>query len=332
MTPKYSIVIPVYNRPEELDELLVSLTLQHYKNFEVIVVEDGSSIPSKHIVDKYVGNIAIKYYTKENGGQGFARNYGYERANGEYLIVYDSDCIIPAEYLAVVEKHLNDDPADAFGGPDAAHPNFSILQKAISYTMTSLLTTGGIRGKKQHVGTFHPRSFNMGISREVFEKTKGYLIPFMGEDMEFSTRIVREGFRSVLIPEAFVYHKRRTSVKQFYNQLKYFGRARINISRFHSNQVRFIHLFPLFFTLGWILSLGLSAFDSPLGHFGIACYSTYLLFIFLGCLFSTSALGAAVLAPFMAIIQMFGYGYGLIYEWLRKLRGINPNTKYIEIY
>ncbi|MEQ8238421.1 MAG: glycosyltransferase [Cyclobacteriaceae bacterium] len=332
MSPKYSIVIPVYNRPDELDELLSSLTFQTFQDFEVIVVEDGSSISSEHIIEKYAAELTIYYYKKENGGQGFARNHGYERANGEYFIVFDSDCIIPTHYLEVVNNYLLENRADAFGGPDAAHPSFSLLQKAISYTMTSVFTTGGIRGRKQHIGTFHPRSFNMGISREVYDKTKGYIIPFMGEDMEFSTRIVRSGFRSVLIPSAFVYHKRRTSIMQFYKQLKYFGRARINISRFHSNQIRVIHLFPLFFTLGWIVSICLSLLDLSLGYFGLACYAVYLLFIFFGCLFTYSALGAAILAPFITLIQMLGYAYGLVYEWFRKLRGINPNTKYIDIY
>ncbi len=330
--PKYSIIIPIYNRPDELDELLTTLLDQSYTDFEVVVVEDGSTEDCLHIVKKYDQELFIQYYEKDNGGQGFARNYGYERAKGEYLIVFDSDCLIPSHYLQSVDDYLQANNVDAFGGPDAAHASFNVTQKAINHVMTSLFTTGGIRGNKKHVGTYHPRSFNMGINRRVWKETKGYIIPFMGEDMEFSTRILKSGFKTALIPEAFVYHKRRTSLVKFFKQLKYFGRARINLSRFHSGQVGVVHLFPTGFTLGIIVSTVLASFANPLQWLGVLAYSIYFGLVSLEALIKTKSLAVALLSPFAALLQLTGYGYGLVYEWVRKIRGIDPNTKYIELY
>ena len=214
--PKYSIIVPVFNRPDEIDELLASLTHQTYTNFEVLIIEDGSQLKCESQVQKYKESLNIRYFFKPNSGQGFSRNYGFERANGEWLIVFDSDCIIPEYYLSAVEGYLASHDIQAFGGPDRAHENFTLIQKAISYSMTSLFTTGGIRGSKQHIGIFHPRSFNMGIRKDVFEKTKGYMLPKKGEDIEFSIRIIENGFRTALIEDAFVYHKRRTNFGQFF--------------------------------------------------------------------------------------------------------------------
>ena len=330
--PKYSIIIPVYNRPGELAELLPTLVKQTFRDFEVIVVEDGSTISSKEVADTFKSVLTLKYEEKENGGQGFARNYGFSRAEGKYFIVFDSDCLIPPDYLKIVDDHLAQTPLDAFGGPDAAHRDFTVIQRAISQSLTSFLTTGGIRGRKQHVGAYHPRSFNMGFSRNVYEATNGYLIPFMGEDLEFSTRIIKSGFKTGLIPEAFVYHKRRTGLKAFYKQMRYFGRARINLTRFHPDQISLIHLFPLLFTLGWIMGVVLVPFSGFLSTMILACYSLYFLFVFLESLVKQRSLSVALLTPVITVVQMFGYGYGLVYEWIRKIRGINPNTPYIELY
>ena len=228
--PKYSIVIPVYNRPDEVKELLDSLLSQVFEDFEVIIVEDGSTEKSDQVIQHYQSELNIHYFFKENSGQGFARNYGFERAKGDYIIVFDSDCIIPDNYLIHVDSFLKKNTADAFGGPDKAHSSFNTLQKAISYSMTSPFTTGGIRGNKKHVGKFHPRSFNMGISKEVFDKTRGYKLTRMGEDIEFSIRIINSGFKTALIEKAHVYHKRRSSLSQFYKQLHFFGRARVNVN------------------------------------------------------------------------------------------------------
>lgn len=330
--PEFSIVIPVYNRPNEVLELLETLVEQRYTDFEVLIVEDGSTITAESIVESFQSKLNIHYFYKENEGQGFTRNYGYARAKGRYLIVFDSDCLIPPDYLQLVSDFLTKNPVDAFGGPDASHPSFTTVQKAISHVMTSIFTTGGIRGKKTHVGKFHPRSFNMGISREVFEQTKGYIIPYMGEDLEFSTRIIKSGFTTALIPEAFVYHKRRTSLSGFAKQLRYFGRARINLTRFHPEELKIIHLFPLVFTIGLIISIFLWGGGFLLGRIGVTCYLWYFLLITVEAMIKTSSLKVALLSPVMALIQLSGYGYGLVYEWFRKIRGVNPNTRYIELY
>ena len=330
--PKFSVVVPVYNRPDEIAELLETLVSQTFKDFEVVVVEDGSTVPCEQEVKSYSNRLDIKYFVKENGGQGFARNFGYEKATGDYFIVFDSDCLIPNHYLQAVNDYLQEGYVDAYGGPDSFHPTFTDLQKAISHTMTSGLTTGGLRGGKVRVGGFHPRSFNMGISREVFEKTKGYRIPFMGEDMEFSKRIIDSGFKTALFPDAFVYHKRRTSLGKFSKQLKYFGRARVNLSRFNDGQLKLIHFLPIVFSFGTLLAILLAASGFVLGYLGVGMLMVYLLAVAIGGLFKTKSLGAAVLIPLVVLIQFFSYSYGLIYEWIRKLRGIDPNTKYIELY
>jgi len=239
----FSIIIPLYNRPQEIDELLTTLTRQTYTQFEVLVIEDGSVNDAKAIVDKYANSLDVKYFFKPNEGQGFSRNYGFERAKGDFFVIFDSDCLIPEDYLEIVKDYLFEHKLDAYGGPDAAHQSFTPVQKAISYAMTSPFTTGGIRGNKKHIGQFHPRSFNMGVSREVWEKVGGFILTRLGEDIEYSIRIHEQGFKIGLIPAARVFHKRRTSFSQFYKQLHFFGRARINIYKHFPSELKLVHFF-----------------------------------------------------------------------------------------
>lgn len=315
----YSIIIPVYNRPEEIDELLQSLTHQTTKNFEVLIIEDGSEIDCKSIVEPYSTQLDLKYYYKENSGQGFSRNYGFARATGDYFIVFDSDCIVPPTYLEKVDQYLSLHPVGCWGGPDRAHPSFSPMQKAIDFSMTSIFTTGGIRGKAKRMDRFHPRSFNMGIHREVFRKTGGYKITRMGEDIEFSIRIRKSGFKIALIEDAYVYHKRRVSLKQFYDQLYFFGRARVNISRFYPDELKLVHLLPLLFTTGLVLLLPL---------FLINKYSAFILFafylIYTGLLFSSSILRTrsvvvALLSVLTSYTQLIAYAAGFLFEYSKEL-------------
>ena len=316
---KYSVVIPVYNRPDEVDELLESLTQQTYDNFEVLIIEDGSTKKCDQIVKRYAGRLDINYFYKVNTGQGFSRNFGFERAKGDYFIVFDSDCLIPSHYFQTVEEYLNNYPLDAFGGPDKAHKSFTNVQKAISYSMTSPFTTGGIRGGKKRIGTFHPRSFNMGISKEVFEKTKGYLITRMGEDIEFSIRIMECGFKSGLIEDAYVYHKRRTNFKQFYKQLHFFGRARINISRFYRKELKLVHTFPAIFTLG-LLFYTISYFIHPqLLLIGSGLLVLFIAMVFFHSTYQNKSLVVGFLSIGTAFTQLIAYGAGFITELARKL-------------
>ncbi|WP_369826548.1 glycosyltransferase family 2 protein [Siphonobacter sp. BAB-5405] len=203
---RFSIIIPVYNRPDELAELLACLARQTVRNFEVVVVEDGSSVRAEHVVRSFEITLDIRYYEKPNSGQGFARNYGMERAAGDWFIILDSDALVEPQYLEIVNREIDRQQLDLYGGPDRDHSSFTPVQKAISYSMTSLFTTGGIRGKAKNAGgTFHPRSFNMGLSRRVWEQTGGFRITRMGEDIIFSIQALKLGFRSALIPEAFIY-------------------------------------------------------------------------------------------------------------------------------
>ena len=330
--PRYSIIIPVFNRPDEIKELLASLTLQSFRDFEVILVEDGSEKTCKIIAEYYSKQLKLRYFFKENEGQGYARNYGYQKAKGEVFIVFDSDCLIPPNYLQEINSYLELHRVDAFGGPDAALDSFTPIQRAISHTMTSFLTTGGIRGGKKQIGAYHPRSFNMGITKKVFQKTGGYRIPFMGEDLEFSIRIITAGFKTVLIPNAFVYHKRRTNLIQFYKQINFFGRARINLTRFHPGHLKILHLFPLFFIIGFICVIVLSLLNQNLGFLGLKCYLIYLSLITAEALLKLRSLKAALYTPLTTLIQMSGYAVGFIHEYIRKFRGIDPNKRYIDLY
>ena len=315
----YSVIIPVYNRPDEVDELLESLTQQTYTRFEVLIVEDGSTMTCEHIVQKYTDKLDLTYYFKPNTGQGLSRNFGFERAKGDYFIVFDSDCIIPSHYFAEVEKYLNTHNLDAYGGPDRSHDSFTATQKAISYSMTSVFTTGGIRGGKKRLGAFHPRSFNMGISREVFEKTGGYKITRMGEDIEFSIRIIDLGFKTGLIDEAYVYHKRRTSLSQFYKQLHFFGRARINISRFYPTEIKLVHTLPVIFTLGFIGMWLLPIISATLFYIALVIATLFFLLIFFDAWIKEKSLKVAVISVGAAFTQLFAYGIGFLTEGWRKL-------------
>lgn len=312
--PKYSIIIPVFNRPQEINELLQSLLDQTIKDFEVLVVEDGSSEKCEDIVAEYESKLDVHYFYKENSGQGFSRNFGFDRAKGDWLLVFDSDCLIPSDYLEKVENHLELDDLDAFGGPDKAADSFTPIQKAISYSMTSPLTTGGIRGGKNKVGKFHPRSFNMGIKKEVYERTGGYIITRKGEDIEFSIRIAENGFNIGLIPDAFVYHKRRTNFRQFFKQLHFFGTARINIGRFFPNEVKLVHWFPSVFAVGFSLCLLGWIIQNPWAVIGLRCYLLYFIVLFLSATGRTESFLIGFLGTVAGFVQLSAYGLGFLQE------------------
>jgi glycosyltransferase involved in cell wall biosynthesis len=315
----FSIIIPLYNRPQEIDELLYTLTRQTYLQFEVLVIEDGSSNDAKHIVDKYVNLLDLKYFVKPNSGQGFSRNFGFEKAKGDYFVIFDSDCLIPANYLEIVSDYLYEHKLDAFGGPDAAHDSFTPVQKAISYAMTSPFTTGGIRGNKKHIGQFHPRSFNMGLSREVWEKVGGFILTRLGEDIEYSIRIHEAGFKIGLIPDAKVYHKRRTSFIQFYKQLHFFGRARINVYKHFPGELKLIHFFPAVFTCGLITAILINIFYWPLAFVCNFLILVYFMLIFFHSWQVNKSLKVAFLSIIAAFIQLTAYGLGFMQDFIKRV-------------
>ena len=317
----FSVIIPIYNRPGELRELLDSLTKQTIKPFEILVIEDGSTVKADGVVMEFADRLPVSYYFKPNSGQGFTRNYGFERAMGDYFIIFDSDAIIPPHYFETVSNYLQHKALDAYGGPDAAHPDFTPIQKAISYSMTSPFTTGGIRGSKTNLGgTFHPRSFNMGLSRTVWETVGGYRISRMGEDIEFAIRIIENGFRTGLIPNAFIYHKRRTNFGQFFRQLRFFGRARINISRFYPAELKLVHTFPALFTLG-LGSILVWSFISPLLFIGvIGIFSVFSMLVLIDATRKEKNLAIGLLSVVAAFVQLVGYGTGFIQEGWKRWR------------
>ncbi len=295
---RFSIIIPVYNRPDEVAELLESLTQQSYRNYEIIIVEDGSSVPCEEVVKAYADRLPVTYYTKPNSGPGQTRNYGAERAKGEYLLIWDSDILIPEGYFEAIEKFLAANPVDAFGGPDRAHESFTDVQKAINYSMTSFFTTGGIRGGKKKLDKFFPRSFNMGIRREVYAQLGGFRAMRFGEDVDFSYRIVETGYKTALIPDAYVYHKRRTDFRKFFRQVHNSGIARINLSILHPGTLKLVHTLPALFTLAVIPFLPLM----PL----------YALMVMADAAIQNKSLKIGCLAVVAAFTQLIGYGTGFI--------------------
>ena len=308
MNTFFSIVVPVYNRPEEIRELLESLQEQDFqKDFEVVIVEDGSSQSSEEVVKRFQGKLNISYYFKENSGPGDSRNFGMQHAKGNYFIILDSDCILPKQYLSEVDKELTREFVHCFGGPDAADTSFTTIQKAINYVMTSFLTTGGIRGGKKAVGKFQPRSFNMGISKEAFEKAGGFGRIHPGEDPDLTFRIWKAGFETRLFPEAFVYHKRRIDWNKFYIQVNKFGMVRPILNKWHPGTAKPTYWFPTLFMLGLIVALAL--FFVGLG-LPLMLYAFYFLVLFLDALIKSKSLIVALLSIFALMIQFTGYGIG----------------------
>ena len=327
---KYSIIVPVYNRPDEVDELLESLSNQTQKDFEVIIVEDGSVKTCKDVCDKYADILVLHYYAKENSGPGQSRNYGAERASGEYLLILDSDVILPTDYIEAISQSLEANPTEAFGGPDAAHPSFTPVQKAISYSMTSFFTTGGIRGGKAKLDKFYPRSFNMGIRRDVYLKLSGFSKMRFGEDIDFSYRIVEAGYHPQLFPKAWVWHKRRTDFRKFFRQVYNSGIARINLEKRHPGTMKLVHLLPTVFTIGVIGLILISAVGRALMHyidrdqFYWMCFAPWIpiiLYSLLICIDSSIknfSLKVGLLSVPAAFVQLMGYGFGFIESWWKR--------------
>ena len=310
MQLQFSFIIPVFNRPDEIQELLQSFEgLKTATKYEIVIVEDGSTKVSKQGIEPFLGKLDIAYYFKENSGPGDSRNFGMKKAKGNYFLILDSDCLLPENYLLEVEKSLTKNFVDCFGGPDAAHPSFSKLQKAINFSMTSLITTGGIRGNKNSVDRFQPRSFNMGISKAAFLASGGFGSIHPGEDPDLSIRLWNLGYKTALIPEAFVYHKRRVSWNNFYKQVYKFGLVRPILNQWHPETKKITYWFPTLFSLGFLLAMGLLFFNIKLLFL---LYVLYFGVAFLVALFSTKSIAVSLFALVAIMIQFFGYGYGFL--------------------
>ena len=354
---KYSIIVPVYNRPDEVYELLQSLTQQTFRDVEVVIVEDGSTLPCDSVVQKYAGKLQLRYFTKENSSPGPTRNFAAEHSQGEFLIFLDSDCVLPPGFLQAVEDELNRKECDAWGGPDKAHESFTPVQKAINYSMTSFITTGGIRGgKKQMDKKFYPRSFNLGIRRSLYRQLGGFSSMRFGEDIDLSLRIYESGATCRLFPEAWVWHKRRTDFKKFFKQVHNSGIARINLMKRHPGSLKLVHILPAIFTIGVFLlfllfltglvfaGLGLYAgffggggcnMGLVVAYFGAALMALALLpilllslVIFIDSAIRNKSLKIGFLSIWASFIQLIGYGTGFLRAWwLRCVCGRNEELQ-----
>ncbi|NMH89438.1 glycosyltransferase [Flavivirga algicola] len=331
MQLQFSFIIPVYNRPDEIQELLQSFkTLQGNTPFEIVIVEDGSTISSEKIVDAFREKLDISYFFKENSGPGDSRNFGMQNAKGNYFIILDSDCILPENYLIEVEKSLAENYVDCFGGPDAAHNSFTSLQKAINFSMTSFITTGGIRGNKKSVDTFQPRSFNMGLSKEAFIASKGFGRIHPGEDPDLSIRLWDLGYKTKLIPEAFVYHKRRISWSKFYKQVHKFGLVRPILNKWHPTTKKITYWFPAVFCVGLIISILLTFLNF---NWGLVGYMLYFVIAFILALVATKSVVVSMLSLLAIVIQFFGYGYGFLKSTLVvSIFNKNPEMYFSELF
>ncbi len=310
MELKFSFIIPVFNRPQEIKELLESFTkLEYDKDFEIVIIEDGSSQTSKEVISSYSSQLNISYYFKDNSGPGDSRNYGMLQAKGNYFIIMDSDCIIPSHYLTIVESFLRNKYFDCYGGADAAHSSFSSLQKAINYVMTSFITTGGIRGSEISISQFEPRSFNMGLSRKAFNASKGFAKIHPGEDPDLSIRLLKLNFKTAFIPNAFVYHKRRISWSKFYTQVKKFGMVRPILNSWHPQSAKLTYWLPTLFVLFTILSILLSGIVSlifilPLG--------LYISLLFIDSSIKNNSVYIGLLSVLAIFVQFLGYGIAFL--------------------
>ena len=313
--PFFSIIIPVYNRPEEVDELLESLSEQTYLDFEVLLIEDGSTEKCNLVAEKYKDDINIRYYYKENSGRSETRNYGMEKAEGDYFVFFDSDCVIPPFYFEKIKKTLDSNYTDSYGGPDKADESFTDLQKAISFSMTSFLTTGGIRGSKRvKMEKFVPRTFNMGFSKEVYEKVGGFKDMF-GEDIDLSLRIRDNGYTCQLISDAYVYHKRRVDLRSFYRQVHVFGMARISLYLLHPSSLKLVHTLPALFIIISLIMLLVSFYNI----WFIFPLLFYFLLIFIASSLEYKKISIGFISIITSAIQLYGYGWGFLKSYIKKV-------------
>lgn len=328
---KYSVIIPVYNRPDEVNELLESLAAQGRSTdeVEVLVVEDGSAVKCDDIVNQYADRLNVKYFFKTNSGPGQTRNYGAERATGDYLIILDSDAVLPPGYFDAIDAELAAQDSDAFGGPDRAHKDFTPIQKAISYSMTSFFTTGGIRGGKKKLDKFYPRSFNMGLKREVYLALGGFSKMRFGEDIDLSIRIFKGGYRCRLFPEAWVWHKRRTDLWKFFKQVHNSGIARIHLHKRHPGSMKIVHMLPAAFTVvtALLLTIGM------VWGWAYLPLWLYAIIILIDASTKEHSFKVGLLAVPAAFVQLLGYGSGfLIAFWQCIVRGKGEFTAYEETF
>ena len=311
----FSLIIPVFNRPDEINELLESLTNLNYNDdFEIVIIEDGSTLKCEDIIQKQSSKLSISYYYKENSGPGDSRNFGMRNAKGDYFIIFDSDCIIPENYLTEVATSLKQNYVDCFGGPDKALDSFSDIQKAINFAMTSFLTTGGIRGGSEKIDKFQPRSFNVGLSKKAFEASGGFGNIHPGEDPDLAIRLWDLGFETKLFSKAFVYHKRRVDWEKFSIQVNKFGKARPILNSWHPKHNKLTYFFPALFLIGLVVSSILVLLNCD---FFLQMYFVYFLILFVVSSIQNKSLKIGLLSIKAVWKQFYGYGTGFIHSFFK---------------
>ena len=327
MNPTISIIIAIFNRKDELFELLQSLSFQTDKNFEVIIVDDGSKINLLPTVELFKESLDIHFYRKDNSGPGLSRNYGARRAKNDWLVFVDSDVIVEKDYIENIKKNLLEISCDAFGGADKAHKGFNLMQKAISYSMTSVFTTGGIRGNKKAISRFQPRSFNMGVRKSAFEKVGGFSEMRIGEDPDLSMTLWENGFKTAFFDNIGVYHKRRTDFGKFSKQVYQFGCARPILNQRHPKYVKISFAFPSLFLIGYVLGF-VEYFVFKRGVI-LSFYGLYTFLILFHALYKTKNVSIACMAMIATYIQMFSYGWGFLQSWFKlNILGMKPEEAF----
>ena len=327
----FSLIIPVYNRPFEIGELLESLSATSYdKPFEIVIIEDGSSEKSESIAELFKGRLDINYYYKENSGPGDSRNFGMNKAKGDYFLIFDSDCIIPHQYLTEVDEALTANYVDCFGGPDAALDSFTDIQKAINFAMTSILTTGGIRGASEKIAKFQPRSFNMGISKPAFEVSGGFRNIHPGEDPDLAIRLWDLGFKTALFSKAHVFHKRRIDWNKFQIQVNKFGKARPILDSWHPQHAKFTFFAPTLFITTVVIAIAFLFLGSP---FLLMSVAFYFVFVFLCSAMQNKSAKIGLLSVMAVWFQFYGYGTGFLQSFVKiRILKQKPEEAFPELF
>ncbi|HJX71736.1 MAG TPA: glycosyltransferase [Bacteroidales bacterium] len=315
----YSVVLPTYGRPGDVEEFLDSLTRQEYNDFEILVVDATADDSVRQVAEKYLDKLKLNFIYKKGLGISESRNLGVKLSKGGFVVFIDSDCVVPPSYFTEIEKYLSLNKVDAFGGPDAASKDFTHSQKAINYVMTSFLTTGGIRGKAKRIGRFEPRSFNMGVSRKAFDAVGGYSGMKVAEDIDLSMRLHQAGFKTALIPDAYVYHKRKANLHKFLVQMFMYGKARIDLFMRHREALKITYLMPLFFLIYLLAGLASAFFSKVLFILFLASLIFYALAVFIDSSIQNRSLAAGILSVFAAYGFLVCYGSGLIYNIFRRI-------------
>ncbi len=318
-----SVITPSYNRASELEHLMRSISAQSIDHnlFELIISDDGSTDDTEALINSWQekASFSIKYISQENKGPGAARNHGLEKSIGELILFIDSDCEAHPKWIETIVDEYHKSEFDACGGPDGGKKDFTLLQKAIDYSMTSFFTTGGMRGHSEKmISKFYPRTHNMGVKRDKYEAVGGFGNLRHGQDIEFSHRIRTSGGKIRFIKNALVYHRRRTSLRQFIKQVFNWGVARINLGKIDTAMLEPVHFLPsLSILLSLFIILIIYQLDWGISEIFLLFFSPLSIICLLGAL-NKKDLRVFPILLLVIPIQIFGYGLGFLQAYIRR--------------